>query len=150
MEYTIRYSERYEDVKLIHDNLYAYNLSKTGYAPQKIVLPDNTAWRTFLIVRTDGEILGGCCWHVREPDRMLFIDFLWMADASRGLGCGTALIRSVEAKAKELKCPGVELLTQTFQAPDFYRKMGFTAVHEEKAPEKNCPENIHYIFRKTF
>ena len=150
MVFQILLSERHEDIQWLHDNLYSYNLTKTGEARQVIILKHDPERKIFLAVAPDGERLGGCSWHVRKKDQFLFIDFLWMSEAARGSGCGSALIHSVENKAQELGCRGVELTTSMFQAPGFYRKMGYQAIHEAKSPTKNCPDNIHYVFRKTF
>ena len=143
-------SDRYDDAKWVHDNLYAYNLEKTGEPRQEIILAQDPDRKTFLAVNEAGERLGGCCWHVRREKQYLFVDFLWMSDAARGTGCGSALIQAVETQARELNCLGIELGTNTFQSPGFYQKMGFLPVGEKKFPVRNYPENIHYTFRKTF
>ena len=143
-------SDRHDDAKWVHDNLYAYNLEKTGEPRQVIILAQDPDRKAFLAVDEAGERLGGCCWHVRREKQYLFIDFLWMSDAARGTGCGSALIHAVEAQARELNCLGIELGTNTFQSPGFYQKMGFLPVEEKKFPVRNYPENIHYTFRKTF
>lgn len=150
MECQILYSESYEDAKWIHDNLYTFNLNKTGEERQEIVLAQDPERKTFLAVGPGGQRLGGCCWRVRKVDQFLLIDFLWLSDSARGSGGGSALIRAAEARAQLLGCCGIELGTNTFQAPGFYQKMGYKIFSGKKVPQKNYPENMHYIFRKIF
>lgn len=150
MSIQIVHSDRHEDAKWIHDNLYEYNLRKTGEERVEIILEPDAERNTLLAVREDGVRLGGCCWHIRKEDHFVFVDFLWMSDTARGTGCGSALLQTVENEAKNAGCCGVSLGTNTFQSPGFYQKMGYTVIQEEKRPMKNCPENIHYVFRKTF
>jgi ribosomal protein S18 acetylase RimI-like enzyme len=58
----------------------------------------------------------------------LYIDWLWVAEALRGQDLGTRMLAAAEALAREKGCLGVHLNTWTFQAPGFYRKLGYTEV----------------------
>ncbi len=48
-----------------------------------------------------------------------------MADGARHGGVGRALMSELEAEAVRRAMTGIWLDTYTFQAPDFYRRMGF-------------------------
>ena len=55
---------------------------------------------------------------------------LWLPDELRGKGIGTALMREAEQEALRRGCPRMFLETLSFQAPGFYRRLGFEAVAE--------------------
>ena len=51
---------------------------------------------------------------------------LWVRQDYRGRGLGTRVVETFEARARARGCALVFLDTLTFQAPDFYRKLGYT------------------------
>ena len=55
---------------------------------------------------------------------------LWVRQDCRGRGLGTRVIQAFEAHARARGCALVFLDTLTFQAPDFYRKLGYTVACE--------------------
>jgi len=57
----------------------------------------------------------------------LYVDMLVVPEGLRGQGLGTALVRKAEEIARKRGCIGLWLHTATFQAPDFYEKLGFKA-----------------------
>lgn len=104
-----------EDVRVVEDGLDAFNALHLG----------DVGWeRLNLLLRgADRSVVGGllgdfyCGW--------LFIRILWMGEAHRGGGHGAALMREAEAEAARRGCVGVWLDTFSFQAPGFYRKLGY-------------------------
>lgn len=66
-----------------------------------------------------GGLMGLVCWTWLE------IDVLWVKEEVRGKGYGTALIKEAERIARSRKCTYLKVNTYSFQAPDFYRKLGF-------------------------
>jgi ribosomal protein S18 acetylase RimI-like enzyme len=78
----------------------------------------------FVLRGTDGAITGGML-AVAYWD-WLHVDMLVLpADRRRG-GIGSRLMQAAENEAVALGCRGVWLDTATFQAPGFYRKLGYT------------------------
>jgi GNAT superfamily N-acetyltransferase len=55
---------------------------------------------------------------------------IWVRDDYRRGGVGTRLVRSFEEQARRHGCKLVYLDTFTFQAPDFYRKLGYQVACE--------------------
>lgn len=97
--------------------LVAYNRSHTGEMPFEtvgILLRDPA---TQAVV---GGLYGkiSCGW--------LFIELLSIPDALRTQGTGTRLMQTAEALARQKSCVGIWLDTFSFQAPGFYRKLGFS------------------------
>jgi len=72
--------------------------------------------------------------------RWLFVDLLFVPEVHRGHGLGTSLLKQAEAKALERGCIGVWLLSFSFQAPDFYRRHGYTEFGsiEDYPPGHTC------------
>lgn len=55
----------------------------------------------------------------------LLVFELWVHESQRKKGLGTELLQRAEAMAKKRGCKYVHLDTFGFQAPGFYRKLGF-------------------------
>ncbi len=72
------------------------------------------------------ETLLGGLWGVSYW-RWLFVDLLFVPEALRGRGLGSALLRRAETIARDRACIGVWLLSFSLQAPGFYRQRGYTA-----------------------
>lgn len=77
------------------------------------------------------------CFEYREADSILgiihgkyfggwcAITDIAVSEHARGKGVGKALMSHVEAEAKQKDCVGIHLTTLSFQAPEFYKKLGF-------------------------
>jgi ribosomal protein S18 acetylase RimI-like enzyme len=82
-------------------------------------------WRELTIAMKDakGKVIAGLtgytCWG------WLFIKLLWVSDHYRGSGLGRELMARAEKEAKKRKCRNAWLDTFAFQAPGFYRKLGY-------------------------
>ena len=96
--------------------LRAYNASKAGVSTQE----------TFaLLVRDDNdEILGGL--YGRVFYQWMFIELLAVPEQARGQGLGSKLMQMAEELAREKECVGIWLDTFDFQAPEFYKKLGYS------------------------
>ncbi|OIU70364.1 GNAT family N-acetyltransferase [Rossellomorea aquimaris] len=66
-----------------------------------------------------GGVTGETFWH------HLHIDFLWVAEEHRKEGLGMQLIEKIEEYARGLGCCLSVLDTFSFQAPGFYKKLGY-------------------------
>jgi predicted N-acetyltransferase YhbS len=82
-----------------------------------------------LLVRDEHDaILGGL--YGRLVCQWLFVDLLAVPEAGRGQGIGSRLMQMAEDLAREQGCIGVWLDTFDFQAPDFYKKLGYSQFGE--------------------
>ena len=73
------------------------------------------------------------------------LDLIWVAEDLRGFGVGKHIMKLAEDKARELNLSGIEVWTQSWQAPEFYRKQGY----EELATlEDFTPGRKRHVFRK--
>jgi N-acetylglutamate synthase-like GNAT family acetyltransferase len=75
----------------------------------------------------------------------LFIEHLWVREDCRKEGFGKKLVTMAEAQAQKRGCRHVYLDTFSFQAPDFYKKMGYS----EYAKFDDFPgKHSRYFFKK--
>lgn len=82
-----------------------------------------------LLVRDEHDaILGGLYAHTFY--RWLFIELLAVPEQGRGKGIGSQLMQKAEDLAREKDCVGIWLDTFSFQAPEFYKKLGFSECGE--------------------
>jgi ribosomal protein S18 acetylase RimI-like enzyme len=76
----------------------------------------------------DGRVIGGAVG--RRWGECAELQQLWVREASRRRGVGSALVREFLALARARGCKAVFLETFSFQAPRLYRTLGFRVVHE--------------------
>lgn len=104
-----------EDVKAVSNGLGKFNEARVGpenYAPLRLFLRDDQD-------RIVGGLLGVFFWG------WLAIEYLWVSEELRGQGYGTTLLETAENEARKRGVKNVNLDTMSFQAPDFYLKMGY-------------------------
>jgi ribosomal protein S18 acetylase RimI-like enzyme len=123
--------------RAVSTGLRAYNKAKTGGFPRKPV--------TISLRDAGGQIVGGLIGRIGWG--WLYVDMLWIDDAFRGGDHGTALMAEAEAMAREQSCAGMVLFTASFQAPGFYRKLGF---EEATQIEGYPPGHTNFWFVKRF
>jgi ribosomal protein S18 acetylase RimI-like enzyme len=106
---------RSEDLQFLEDQINEHNLQRTGRR-------DFRSLASF--VRDDhGVIVAGL--HAFTWAGWLEIKFLWVREDLRGQGYGRRLVEAAEAEARARGCRHVWLDSYTFQAPAFYRKLGY-------------------------
>jgi GNAT superfamily N-acetyltransferase len=103
------------DVEVLPNGLEAFNESRW---------PGHQKWRPLAVFARDREtIVAGLAGETYAG--WLFIRYLWVADALRGKGIGRELMGAAERRAVERGCWGAWVDTYGFQAPGFYRKLGY-------------------------
>ena len=60
----------------------------------------------------------------------LYVSALWVSEELRCKGYGTRLLAKIEAEAARHGCTKVFLQTFSFEAPAFYKKLGYTVFAE--------------------
>ena len=112
------------DVEVLPNRLEAFNESRW---------PGHQPWRPLAVFARDRERvvagLGGetyCGW--------LFSRYLWVSDALRGRGIGRQLMGAAEGRAVERGCHSAWVDTFSFQAPEFYQKLGYATFGELDYP----------------
>lgn len=107
-----------KDLERLDDRLYEFNAQATGITDGRLLS---------IFVRDEaGEIQagvygwtwGGCC----------YVRTLWIGESLRRRGLGTRLMKKIEEEARARGAFQILLETHSFQAPDFYRRLGFEAI----------------------
>ena len=94
--------------------LRAFNAEKAG--------KDNFKPLT-ITVREGGEVVGGLS--AETWFGWMFINLLWLDQNLRGTGVGRALMEKAEIEARARGVANVYVDTFSFQAPGFYKKLGY-------------------------
>ncbi len=119
--------------KLLH-KMSAYNKNKVG----------DVGWKSLNleVVDKNGKFMGGLTGS--SFLEWFYVDLIFVDQKYRGRGIGKRLLKEAEAWAKKKGCRNINLNTITFQAPEFYRKMGYQVFGELVYPKGN----VRYYFKK--
>lgn len=91
-------------------------------------------------------VVGGFIGETNGVPEWLEVSILWVAEDARGQGVGGHLMSLAEEEAIRRGCRYARLATSDYQAPDFYRKIGY-AIY---GTLENCPrgETVHYLYKE--
>lgn len=125
-----------EDLRLLVHSLVAHNAS--------VAAPEQYQPLTFFLRNTAGLLVAGI--HGQTHWEWLFISHLWVHEAVRSQGHGTHLIAAAEQEALTRGCRNAHLDTYSFQAREFYLKLGYTLFGQL---EDYPPGHSRYFLRKS-
>lgn len=106
------------DLRDVERAVLEFNMQRTGYrddAELACVLRDD-----------DGALVAGLSGFTWGGYGM--IEWLFVRDDQRGTGLGTRLVRAAEDEATRRGCVVMRVNTHTFQAPDFYARLGYGVI----------------------
>lgn len=124
------------DIDEIHTRLKAYNLAKRE--------PSEDVPLGIFLETPQGEKQAGLTGETFG--NWLCIKYLWVSDDLRGQGIGRRLMETAEQEALSRGCKYVFVDTFSFQAPEFYRKLGYQEVF---ALTEYPYTGARYYFTKT-
>ena len=103
------------DIKLLGEGLTAHS-AEMGFPAE---------WKDFAIFARDasGAVRGGIAGN--SGQNMLYIRLLWVHATERGKGLGRRLMEMAEAEGVRRGCHVAGVDTFTYQAPQFYPKLGY-------------------------
>ena len=107
------------DVSFLEEQIYQHTVQATGITDGRYLAVFLREGDDALAGGAFGWTFGGTC----------YVRFLFVPAALRGGGYGTRVMRAVEEEAVARGCTQIFLETHDFQAPDFYRKLGFTVLN---------------------
>lgn len=99
----------------------------------------------FFIYGENNQILAGCNGNIGYG--WVYVDQLWVHESQRGKGYGTALMQAAEKLGKQKGCISAAVNTMDWEAPEFYKKLGYSIEFERHGLVKN---SIYYYLRKDF
>jgi ribosomal protein S18 acetylase RimI-like enzyme len=103
------------------------------------------AQRLCVFARNDqDQIIGGLT--AKTYWQYLDISFLWVDERYRKSGHATALMSAAEREARQRGCKQAIVDTFSFQAPEFYRKLGYS---EWGSLTEMAGKHERHFFRKT-
>jgi GNAT superfamily N-acetyltransferase len=97
------------------ERIYEFNSNATGYFDGRLL--------GATVQNDSGEVIAGCSGHTWGG--CAEISHLWVSEQHRGRGLGKTLLHAAEAEATRRGCTQVVLTTHSFQAPGFYRRLGY-------------------------
>lgn len=103
-----------------------------GYNDEKIGRHDRQPLAIRVCDPETGEPIGGLAG--RTSLGVLFIDTVYLPKSLRGTGVGSRILAMAEEEGRKRGCSKAVLFTISFQAPEFYKKLGWQ-VFGEIAPK---------------
>lgn len=119
---TIRATDRPSaaDIELLERGIYEFNVAATGHRDGRLLAVFARDASGAIRAGLSGYTWGGCA----------EVKLLWVREAERHAGLGSALLREAEREARARGCTRVLLATHDFQAPAFYARHGYTVCGE--------------------
>ncbi|WP_282940236.1 GNAT family N-acetyltransferase [Paenibacillus sp. RC67] len=118
--------------KMIEYNLHHFPADLRGKYEEMHLFAKNKEGQIF------GGMVGEICWNWLE------VQYLFVDEEHRRLGYGKELMTQAETIAREKNCDFIKLDTLSFQALDFYLKLGF----EVFGTILNAGGHKHYYLKK--
>ncbi len=110
------------DVQYLEDQIIAFNFQATGITDGELLAIFVRDDQKEIVAGIYGWTWGGTC-EIRD---------LWVREDLRGKGLGRDLLCRAEEEATRRGCHQIVLDTHSFQAPGFYRKLGYQVVGEHQ------------------
>ncbi len=107
-----------DKLRIVDAGLDEHNYSVAPLADVSQLAAFATDETTTVVGGAVGRTWGKCCELLQ----------LWVAPEHRSQGVGTRLLQTFEAEARTRGCTTFYLTTLSFQAPEFYRKHGYSVL----------------------
>jgi GNAT superfamily N-acetyltransferase len=109
---------RLEDVAALGEHLYRHSAAVTG--------SDDGRWLAIFVRDDAGTVTAGL--HGWTWGGTGFVRTLWVREDLRGQGLGARLLEAAEREAARRGCREMQLDTYAYQAPGFYRRLGYEQI----------------------
>jgi ribosomal protein S18 acetylase RimI-like enzyme len=105
-----------QDLEFLTDQIDQYNMAQTGR--------HDFQWLTLFVYDEAGRVVAGINAYTWADTCR--VQSLWVQAELRHQGYGSSLLRAAEEEAQRRGCQVIVLETHSFQAPDFYQRLGYT------------------------
>jgi GNAT superfamily N-acetyltransferase len=113
---TVEETPETQDIKALERGLDEFNFAATTH--------DNARKLAILLRDSNKQVVGGLfAWTYWN---WLEVKYLWIKNELRGKGYGSQLLLAAEKEAIHRGCDSAFLDTFSFQAPNFYQKLGYS------------------------
>jgi len=119
-ELRIEDEPRLAEVAALEERLHQHNVAATGC--------DDGRWLAIFVRDGAGELMAGL--HGWTWGGTGFVRTLWVREDLRGEGLGARLLGAAEREAAGRGCREMQLDTHGYQAPGFYRRLGYAQLGE--------------------
>lgn len=119
-EFQIEDDPRPEDKALLNERLYEFSAAATGV--------DDGRWLAIFVRDAAGEIIAGL--HGWTWGGTGYVDTFWVREDLRRRGLGKRLLAAAEQETARRGCHVIQLSTHSYQAPDFYPRVGYELIGE--------------------
>ena len=139
MTYKIIYEAGHSstDTQILYSGLAAYAKKEADMQPVEPF--------SYLIHDEKNTLQGGCLGAICYGS--LHIDTLWVDEALRGKGYGIQLMELALEHGRKNNCAFATVNTMSWEALEFYKKLGFQVEFERHGFQKN---SIFYFLRKNY
>ena len=120
---TLETTDREEDVEFIEKALRQQNRLEAPSTQSKEPVKYNLVLKV-----SSGEVVGGVITTIYRYS--MYVETLWIDEKYRKGGYGTQLMKQAEETARAHGCTMMQLDTFNYQAPEFYKKLGFVQFGE--------------------
>lgn len=103
-----------EEVRFLEEEIYRFNVAATGLTDGRLLS---------VILRDEAGVLAGVFGHTWGG--VLEVRYLWVREDMRRRGYGRRLLAAAEEEAVRRGCTQATLDTHSFQAPEFYQRLGY-------------------------
>lgn len=133
----IQYEENPDskDIHVLMQGLIDYARIKKGHKPMEPF--------AFFVRDENGKIVAGCNGNIGYD--WIYVDQLWVAESLRDQGYGTKLMKAAEELGKQKGCVSAAVNTMDWEAPEFYKKLGYRVEFERHGLAMN---SVFYYLRK--
>jgi ribosomal protein S18 acetylase RimI-like enzyme len=119
-DFRIADDPRREDIATLDERLYEFNAAASGV--------DDGRWLAIFVRDGEGQIVAGM--HGWTWGGTGFVQTIWVHEKLRGQGLGARILAAAEAEALRRGCHQMHLDTHSYQAPAFYRRLGYEVIGE--------------------
>lgn len=119
-ELSVEDEPRREDVRFLDERLHEFNAAASG--------ADDGRWLAVFVRDARGAIVAGM--HGWTWGGTGFVQTLWVREDLRRRGLGARVLATAEAEALRRGCRQMHLDSHSYQAPGFYRRLGYEVIGE--------------------